>query len=232
MIDDNSKCKKRKNPGNKEEQITLANEVKVAILTFQGTEPNVSPFFPMSGRPQTTNAPSSMTEECCEICLEASRILLETYGIHSYLLNTCNDAVASDIQFTKTTLLEYMAGSRIYVATIDIKHVMKALRFHCLTSCNKIICVGKHFIDIGLLDEAQVPSELICFTDWASDVIVLRLISYNTVHLLLNIPDTKLEEVGAITMTITFLRMHLFAMTYNGKPLALIFTLFIFEISS
>ena len=109
---------------------------------------------------------------------------------------------------------------------------MKALRFHCLTSCNKIICVGKHFIDIGLLDEAQVPSELIRFSDWASDVIVLRLISYNTVGLLLNIPDKKLEEVGAITMTITFLRMHLFAMTYNGKTLALIFTWFIFEISS
>ena len=196
----NNDSKKRKLSSNTKDVVKLANEVKVALLSFQDLNEDVSPYFPICGRPQTTNAPSDMTEFCCEICLEASKILASK-GLHCLFVNTCNDAVNSDIMVTINTLLGYMNGEKQYVATLDLNHVIKALRYHCLTSCNRVVCIGKHFIDVGLLDACNVPSELIRFTDWASDVIVLRLISYDTVCSLIDAYNDY-ESVGAIVMTI------------------------------
>ena len=61
----------------------------------------------------------------------------------------------------------------------------------------------------------NIPCELLTVTDWANDVLVQQLISYNTVTSLVN--EFSLNDCGSLVITIVFLRMHLFAMNFTGK---------------
>ena len=218
--------------------ITEANEVKVAIIVLQDVGVDICPFLAFFARPQTTNEKSDFNERCCNICCKLVHNLKiptshsaiapatssgtasgtasgSASATYCHFLGCCNDGVTSDSTFVKKSLCSFVKGDTSYVSTLDNKHILKSLRYQCVLGGNYVKFIGRYIIHIGLLTQVNIPCELLTVTDWANDVLVQQLISYNTVTSLVN--EFSLNDCGSLVITIVFLRMHLFAMNFTGK---------------
>jgi hypothetical protein len=188
-----------------------AYEVKVVTVCYQHMyKKGISPFLSLIARPQTKNESSDFNKRASKIMEKAEEILREKGYCFSYL-SSANDGVSCDGEFVQKGLLEFLAGDTNYSTHTDTNHNVKNYRYQGIIGGNSVKTIGNHVIDTGLLKKIAIPNELYRIKDFASDSLVLRLNSADTVSKILMLENQDAESQITLSLALYFNRVHLFA---------------------
>ena len=130
------------------------------------------------------------------------------------------DGLSTETNFIRTNLISFMKGNSNTVSMTDCNHAAKNIRSQLVLGTT-IVTGGDAVFDVGILRLAGVSSELYRVEDYASDVVVLKLCSSDTIFKLLNLIETGAEDpmnISFMAMTLYFLRT--FVCAFNGDDLS------------
>ena len=189
-------------------------KVKIAVVSFQNTPPEISPYFVLCGRPQTINENSQF---CLEV-MTACEIATKQDG-NAVLLNSCTDGVSCEVLSNKKFTIDYLTGKINYLSLTDTNHNIKNGRGQ-VVSGSSAHSIGHYVIDAWQLKMAGVTKSLYRIEDWASDAIVLKLCSPQTILKLLNCKENMMDlgNLCVLTVSLTFLRLRSYAVNTNELP--------------
>ena len=138
-------------------------------------------------------------------------------GYKVSFLNEANDGVSSDEKFVRQTLLEFLKGHSSFTAMTDLNHNVKNFRYQEIISGNKMKTIGNTFVDTELLNLANIAKELVYIKDFASDLLVLRLASSETVQEIMELLVSDTKSVCATCVTLLFMRAHLYGVNCEAN---------------
>jgi len=185
----------------------MATEIKVALLSTQTSRNGCSPFKIICARPQSTN----------EVSDEYNNSILHSVdGIPNVqCVSIAFDGLASESRFIRNNLVSFMNGSSQTVAMTDCNHAAKNMRSQLVLG-SSVVTGGEGFFDVGILMLAGVQKELYCVTDYASDVVVLKLCSSDTIAKLLSLIEQGSEDSKNIAfMALSLYFLNTFLCAYN-----------------
>jgi len=194
----------------------LASEVKLGTLSLQWTPPGITPFLQVMARPQTKNQNSSFNFDFADV-LKQAEVELREEGYDVSFISAANDGVSSDHQFVITIQFGFLDGRLSYCAHTDSNHIVKNARYQDIVGGNAASTIGRYFIDPGLPKRAELPVEIYIIKDFASDFLVLDLVSATHVAKILDLPNQDHATKIVTSLTLFFLRVHLFAINSKGK---------------
>ncbi|KAI9906910.1 hypothetical protein PsorP6_003978 [Peronosclerospora sorghi] len=90
------------------------------------------------------------------------------------LVSVSCDGLASESDFIRGKLLDFLQSKSSTLGLMDMNHVAKALRSQLVLG-SSLITAGANIVDPGLLLEAGIAKALVQVTDYTSDALVLRL---------------------------------------------------------
>ncbi|KAL3789339.1 hypothetical protein HJC23_006493 [Cyclotella cryptica] len=180
----------------------LAEEVKVAVLTFQAVPPGMSPMFVLCGKPQGNNESSDYTFDVLRSCeMAAAR------DGNACVLDISTDGVSCDVEKNLRMNLDYLEGKCNTVAMTDNKHNNKNARGQAVTGSSPS-SLGSFVLDPWHLKQAGVARELYAVQDWASDTVVTRLCSASTVLKLLSKDFKDVGNLAVLVVNLTLIRLE------------------------
>lgn len=194
-----------------------AAEIKVGVLSIQNTPARCCPYVTLVGRPQSINEQSTFGEEVISACVRA----VNEDG-NSVLLNTTTDGVSTEVQWNLKVVIDYLDGKCDYVSLPDTNHNVKNSRYQLFGGSSAAV-IGHSVVDPELLRLAKVNQKLWRVDDFASDALLLRLASVDTIQKLVALGSTdKLNcDVGNHAVTIVslvFLRLRAYSVNATGLP--------------
>eukprot|EP00899_Mesostigma_viride_P000813 jgi/Mesvir1/10732/Mv13805-RA.1 len=188
----------------------LAPEIKCASLAMQDCPAGLSPFFLPAGRPQVKNDPGP---EFNKRVVDAVAALAPQVQ----LVSVCTDGVAYESEFIVPGLIKFLQGESPTLYFLDCNHTVKALRGQ--------ICYGSGLGMVGtvpivpaLLAAANIKPELFRVSDYASDLVVQKLCSLDTISSLMALNAEPLEPRRALAITLFFLAINAHATNANDLP--------------
>ena len=151
----------------------MASEIKVGMLSVQNCTEGISPFKMIAARPQATN----------EVADDYNNALLHTVDDveNVYCISMAFDGLAAETQFIRKNLISFMNGNSGTVAMTDCNHAAKNIRSQLVLG-SEVVTGSNAILDVGLLRLAGVPVDLYRVSDYASDVLVLKLCSSDTIN--------------------------------------------------
>jgi len=205
------------NGTSKSTKIDLATEVKVAVMSFQSTEKGVAPSIVVAARPQSNNETSNFVQAMELAASKAAKELAasEPAGATNYrFAGFAVDGVSVEGEDVRRSICDFLSSKCNHVGYTDTNHNMKSWRYQIVGgSC--VVTIGKYVVDADLLRIAEVPRELWRPTDFASDLLVLKLVSYQTVKKLHDFHTKEKDnlspgDIGVlmVTLAMTKLRLH------------------------
>eukprot|EP00918_Siedleckia_nematoides_P028014 GHVU01060261.1.p1 GENE.GHVU01060261.1~~GHVU01060261.1.p1 ORF type:complete len:584 (+),score=69.11 GHVU01060261.1:139-1890(+) len=189
------------------QQHDLATEIKCSLLSTQQPVPGITPVCLVAARPQSTNdvAPGynakvvAAVKSCKQIRLAAVAV----------------DGLGTESKFVFDGLLDFMRGLDDCVYFIDPNHVAKAIRSQLVLG-SSIVTLGRTVVDPGLLMVAGVSQEIYTVKDFASDGLVLKLCSVETLIALQAIMPA--EHAGSVVSTgLVLFCVRIFLVGVNSK---------------
>ena len=193
-------------------QSKMATEIKVALLSTQTSRNGTSPFKIICARPQSTNEVSNEYNNSILHCVD---------GIPNVqCVSIAFDGLASESKFIRNNLILFMNGSSQTLAMTDCNHAAKNIRSQLVLGSD-IITGGEGFFDVGILMLAGIKRELYCVNDYASDVIVLKLCSGETISKLLALIEQRSEDSKNIAfMSLSFYFLNTFLCAFNTSDIS------------
>ena len=153
--------------------------MKCAVITIQDPGVGELPHFVLGGHPQGINAVTSFNAQVTDICVKVSRQLERVQFI-----SAAADGVGCDAQFIRKQLVLFLRGMSNHVGVVDTNHNCKNFRYQVIGgSC--VLMMGCYCIDPQMLVLCGIAKEIWRPTDWASDLLVLKLNSAETITKLL-----------------------------------------------
>jgi hypothetical protein len=197
-----------------------ADEIKIAVVSAQTCRQGVCPFAVIVGRPQTNNEKSDFNDRIFEWATDFAN------GQHNNatFLSVAVDGLGTESVFVRKTITNFLDGDCDSSALVDSNHNMKSFRYQFIGGPAKhAVCLGCCVMDAGLLLDAGIPEQLWRITDWASDLLVLRLASGETIGALDalkkgNPSSVDSRSVALLSLTLFFVRLRLFCV--NTKKLS------------
>jgi hypothetical protein len=184
-----------------------AAEIKVCVISFQDTPPEMCPYFTLVGRPQTINENNDFGKIVMDACVTACN-----KGGGSVVLNTTTDGVASKVQWNLLVMVGFLSDSMNYVSLPDTNHNVKNTRYQLIGGLSCAV-IGSYVLDPWYLKMANIHQKLWRIDDYASDIVVLLLASVKTIqslHLYIK-RDAIKYNVGnhaVMVVLLVFLRLH------------------------
>ena len=187
----------------------LASEIKVGMLSVQNCIEGISPFKMIAARPQATN----------EVADDYNNAMLHSVDDieNVFCISMAFDGLAAETQFIRKNLISFMNGNSGTVTMTDCNHAAKNIRSQLVLG-SEVVTGGNAIFDVGLLRLAGVPVDLYRVSDYASDVLVLKLCSSDTINKLFNLLITEKEDplnIAFMAISLYFLRTFLCA--YNSE---------------
>ena len=105
----------------------MADEVKVAVVSFQNTSVGMCPYLVVAGNAQTTNASNDFGKKVVTLCESDAQS-----GKNCVVLNHSTDGVSCEVEWNKQTLLDYLAGITDVCALPDPNHNAKCGRYQTM----------------------------------------------------------------------------------------------------
>ncbi len=183
--------------------IVRANEVKLAVVSVQRTKLSRPCFFTLLGQPQTINMSSTFNDAVTKLVINASK---ETKMFD--LASVCTDGVGCDNKWILEQLYNFLCGKSRYVGSVDTNHNSKNARYQVF-GASSAVWIGTTIIDPELLHLAGVAHDLWQVKDFASDLLILKLASADTVEKLCSLVDEDQGCIGVICATLYFMRARL-----------------------
>ena len=192
-------------------QTPMASEIKVGMLSAQGCTDGISPFKMIAARPQASNEVSNDYN---------SAILHSVDDIkNTHCISMAFDGLAAETHFIRKNLISFMNGNSNTVVMTDCNHAAKNIRSQLVLGSD-IVTGGLAVFDVGILRLAGVSVDLYRVSDYASDILVLKLCSSDTINKLMDLVVTSKEDplnVAFVAITLYFLRTFLCA--YNAEDI-------------
>ena len=189
-----------------------AAEVKLATLSYQWTHDGQSPYLQVSGRPQTKKQKSQFNFDIVNIFAKAETELRED-GYAVSFVSAANDGVSCDSVFVITILKKFLKGLTSLSAHTDTNHNEKNNRYQMIIGGNSVKTIGNVVIDSP---KAGVPSMLWRVKDFSSDLLVLQLLSSETVASILSVVNLEPDSAIALCVSLYFNRVHLYSVNCKG----------------
>ena len=190
-----------------------AQEVKVAVLTFQKVPKGMCPTFVLCGQAQMTNEINDFNDKIVEGCIDFCK-----HNKLVKLVSCAVDGVSVDSSFVRSSIVSFLTGKADHVGQTDTNHNAKSLKYQIFIGGSCCASIGKFIFDQGLLTICGLPLELYRSGDFASDLLVLRLASLSTVEKLSTLTLSQdAGTVGIMCLGLYFMRLNLFAV--NSKLL-------------
>eukprot|EP00918_Siedleckia_nematoides_P094948 GHVU01208473.1.p1 GENE.GHVU01208473.1~~GHVU01208473.1.p1 ORF type:complete len:668 (+),score=68.59 GHVU01208473.1:414-2417(+) len=188
-------------------QAALATEVKCFLATTHCVRDGVSPMRLIAARPQSTNECTkpynvevvNAVERCPDVTL----------------VSVAFDGLSSDSAYVRDGLVEFLVGKRSSVFLLDPNHAAKALRSQLVLG-SRVVTLGRHLVDPGLLAVAGVKKELVAVSDFTSDVVVLELCSEETLNKLEAIVKHE-EQANVVVTALSLFFLRCFLIAVNTK---------------
>ena len=190
---------------------TMATEIKVGMLSVQNIIEAISPFKIIAARPQATN---EVADDYKDLLLHAVDELKNVYCI-----SIAFDGLAAETQFIRKNLISFMNGTSGTVAMTDCNHAAKNIRSQLVLG-SEVITGGNAIFDVGLLRLAGIAEDLYRVSDYASDVLVLKLCSSDTINKLMSLLVTDKEDpLNIAFMAISLYLLRAFLCAYNAESI-------------
>ena len=109
-----------------------------------------------------------------------------------------------------------MSGLIRYSRHTDPNHKVKNGWYQIMIGGNNPKTIGVILVDTGALCEAKILQELWRVKNYASDLLVLKLASAETVTALMRLLFNDPDSMKALCLTLFFMRTHLFATNSVG----------------
>ena len=161
----------------------MASEIKVGMLSMQESTDGISPFKVIAARPQATN----------EVADEYNSSILHAVDDIPNVHCVSMDGLAAETYFIRSNLILFMNGNTNTVVMTDCNHAAKNIQSQLVLGSD-IVTGGNALFDVGILHLAGVSIDLYRVSDYASDVVVLKLCSSETIDKLLNLVVTSKED--------------------------------------
>ena len=135
-------------------------------------------------------------------------------------VNFAVDGVSVESVDVRRSICDFLSCSTNYTGTTNPNHNIKSYRYQIIGgSCAPTI--GACTVDIDLIRVSSISMDLYRPTDFASDLLVLKLISLDGISKLLilsELPDTDFgaRDIGLVSLTILFMRLHLYAINCDS----------------
>ena len=131
------------------------------------------------------------------------------------------DEVSCDSEFVQDGITSFPRGKRQRTALTDPNHSAKNLR-HQLTGGSSVATSGDHPIDDDTLRDAGAQMDLICIADFASDLLVTKLCSGDTIEKILcsDTPHDGPTMASCACLVLVLARINLLAVNTNDGNLA------------
>jgi hypothetical protein len=123
------------------------------------------------------------------------------------LVSVAADGVGCDNKWICSQLMEYLSGNLRHVGLIDTNHNMKNFRYQFLGG-SSVVWMGRFILDTELFRISGVATLFWRVKDFASDLLVLKLASVETVLKLYKSMTEKSEDhgsVGILCVTLYFI---------------------------
>jgi len=160
----------------------LAGEIKMAVLSFQQTPVGISPYLILCGVPQTINESNSFATNTLATCSKAADLIGNVA-----MLNDSTDGVSCEVQSNFNKVCKYIKGETNQLSFPDTNHNIKNFRYQEIGGSGLVPgVIGKYVFNVMLLKMAGVVRDLLRIDDFASDALVLRLASHDTVGKLID----------------------------------------------
>ena len=165
--------------------IPLASEVKVAIMSFQGTPKGVPPFEVVAARPQSNNESNdfikTMEQAASSAAVRNGRARFANFGV---------DGVSCESEHVNTAICKFLSLESNHTGSTDPNHNAKSWRYQIIAGGGIVGCtLGKYTIDVYYLRIATVAMELWRPNDFAADLPVVKLTSSHVIQKLANCPN-------------------------------------------
>ena len=196
-------------------EIPLASEVKVALLTFQGSPSGVPISELVAARPQSNNESNDFIKE-----IELAASAAVSRNGRARFSNIAVDGVSCESVHVWRMICSFLSCLANHIGTTDPNHNGKSCRYQILAGGGTEGAIIGHFmVDSYLLRVAGVSNDLIRPNDFASDLLVTRLAAFDTIQKLSGVGhmfgSTSEGDKGVMALTLFFIRLHLHAV--NGK---------------
>ena len=116
------------------------------------------------------------------------------------------DGLAAEIYFIRRNLISFMKGNSNIVVMTDHNHAAKNIRSQLVLGSD-IVTGGKAIFDVGILRLAGISVDLYRVSDYASDILVLKLCSSDTINKLMDLVVTSKKDplnVAFLAITLYF----------------------------
>ena len=151
-----------------------ANEVKVSIMPFQSTKPGVSSSVIVDACPKSNNE----TSEFLQAMEHAASVEAEN---KTYFTGFAVDGVSVESEDVRQSICDFLSFNIDHVGSTDTNHNMKSGRYQIVgVSC--AVTIGTCVLDANILQLSGISSDLWRPIEFASDFLVLKLASYETVQ--------------------------------------------------
>jgi hypothetical protein len=153
----------------------LADEVKVAVVSFKETPLGMCPYLVLAGNAQTINESNDFAKWIIKLCQQAS-----VQVGNCIVLSQSTDRVLGKVEWNKHTVSDFLAGDCNVCTLPKPNHNAKIGHYQQFGgSCAAVI--GHYVINLWLLLEAGVVHELIRPQDYSYYSVVLSLFSHDSV---------------------------------------------------
>ena len=145
----------------------------MVVVTLQQVTKGICPYLTLCGHPQTWNKESSCNNNVVTALTKNCRKEKDME-----LLNIAFDGVSCNADFVCYELFKFMEGKSIHLGITDTNHNFNNFRYQIIGGSGCAI-IGKCIINPDLLHISDVNNELWCINDYASYLLVLKLVSYD-----------------------------------------------------
>ena len=199
-------------------EICEATEIKVAIMSFQSTAPGMPPSIVVAARPQSNNECSDFVQGMEQAAITTATSAMRKCSFAGFTV----DGVSSESNDVRRSICDFLSCKIDHVGSTDTNHNQKSMRYQYIGGSGTV-CIGVCVVDSDLLRLAGIAKDLWRPNDFASDLLVLNLASYNSVKKLHKYmcsegSDFLACDMGSLMVTLVMARLRLYAI--NGKCIA------------
>ena len=192
----------------------MAQEIKVAVVSFQNTPPGMAPYLIVAALPQTLNDNNSWGSKVVSACEKAA-----TVARNAVLLNEAMDGVSCETRKNYDRVIGFLGGKSNVLALVDTNHNVKNGR-NLAVGGGSASSIGKHCIDPHLFKLAKVvPKAIVRVEDHASDALPMGLCSSKVVEAVLKLEsedagNALVSHMCSIIFTFLFFIFDFFLLTF------------------
>ena len=122
--------------------------------------------------------------------------------------------VSCESRWVQETIRRFIFGKCQHVGITDPNHKIKNNRYQNLGGSFPSVMVG-YLFDPGLLHIAGMSHKLCLPEEFASDILVLKLVSHRTIEKLGQLCGGNGGDVAVVCVTFYFMRLFLYAVNYT-----------------